>query len=200
VLAPWNNSPRVDMSLHFNTPWFQANQPLLLLLRPACLQRSSKYQFYSLWFDQNRAQTHDLLHSNMHTITPPMRFSNDGHMHVIVKSRLYLKQQFYSLWFDQTGDWTYVLPKSREAWQPLHPWCGSYVNIGLVQSTLIFCTELTQKPLGSTRQYKNYMLSSQTGWSLWNIHFSYGNEHLFIFTQIFIFPPSPTRLLPDLTE
>jgi hypothetical protein len=25
-------------------------------------------------------------------------------MHVIVKSRLYLKQQFYSLWFDQTGD------------------------------------------------------------------------------------------------
>jgi len=43
VLAHWNNSPRVDMSLHSDTLfWFW-------------------YQFYSLWFDPTGAQTHDLL-------------------------------------------------------------------------------------------------------------------------------------------
>ena len=38
VLAHWNNSPRVDMSLHSNTLfWFRANQSLLFLLNAACL-------------------------------------------------------------------------------------------------------------------------------------------------------------------
>ena len=38
MLAHWNNSPRVDMSLHFDTLlWFLANQSLLLLLNDVCL-------------------------------------------------------------------------------------------------------------------------------------------------------------------
>jgi len=38
VLAHWNNSTRVDMSLHSDTvSWFRANQSLLLLLNAACL-------------------------------------------------------------------------------------------------------------------------------------------------------------------
>jgi hypothetical protein len=38
VLAHWNNSPRVDMSLHSDTLfWFRANQYLLFLLNAACL-------------------------------------------------------------------------------------------------------------------------------------------------------------------
>ena len=38
VLAHWNNSPWVDMSLHSDTLfWFRANQSLLFLLNAACL-------------------------------------------------------------------------------------------------------------------------------------------------------------------
>ena len=38
VLAHWNNSPQVDMSLHSDTLlWFGANQSLLFLLNTACL-------------------------------------------------------------------------------------------------------------------------------------------------------------------
>jgi hypothetical protein len=38
VLAHWNNSLWVDMSIHLDTlPWFQVNQSLLLLLNAACL-------------------------------------------------------------------------------------------------------------------------------------------------------------------
>ena len=38
VLVPWNNSPRIDMSLHSDTRfWFGVNLSLLLLLSAACL-------------------------------------------------------------------------------------------------------------------------------------------------------------------
>ena len=38
VLALWNNSPQVDMSLHSDTLfWFRANQSLLFLLNAVCL-------------------------------------------------------------------------------------------------------------------------------------------------------------------
>jgi hypothetical protein len=38
VLANWNNSPRVDMSLHLDTLlWFRTNQSLIFLLNAACL-------------------------------------------------------------------------------------------------------------------------------------------------------------------
>jgi hypothetical protein len=37
VLVHWNNSPRVDMSLHSDTLfWFRANQSLLFLYNAAC--------------------------------------------------------------------------------------------------------------------------------------------------------------------
>ena len=41
-------------------------------------RRSSKYQFYSLWFDPTGARTHILPHSRRArlTITPPMRLEN----------------------------------------------------------------------------------------------------------------------------
>jgi hypothetical protein len=39
VLAHWNNSPRVNTSLHSDTLfWFRANQSLLFLLNAACLE------------------------------------------------------------------------------------------------------------------------------------------------------------------
>jgi hypothetical protein len=38
VLAHWNNSPRVDMSLHLDTLfWFRADHSLLFLINAACL-------------------------------------------------------------------------------------------------------------------------------------------------------------------
>jgi hypothetical protein len=38
LLAHWNNSLRIDMSLHSDTLfWFLDNQPLLFLLNAACL-------------------------------------------------------------------------------------------------------------------------------------------------------------------
>jgi hypothetical protein len=38
VLAHWNNSSQVQMSLHFDTlAWFQTNQYLPLLINAACL-------------------------------------------------------------------------------------------------------------------------------------------------------------------
>jgi hypothetical protein len=59
VLAHWNNSSRIDMSLHWKTlSWFRANQSLLILLNVAC----NTYQFCSLWFDLIWTWTHDLPH------------------------------------------------------------------------------------------------------------------------------------------
>ena len=66
VLAHWNNSLLVDMSLHLNTLfWFWANESLLLFLNAVCLSEMQQipYQFLSLWFDLSWARTHDLLHS-----------------------------------------------------------------------------------------------------------------------------------------
>jgi hypothetical protein len=38
VLAHWNNSPRVDMSVNSDTLfWFRANQSLLFLMNAVCL-------------------------------------------------------------------------------------------------------------------------------------------------------------------
>jgi hypothetical protein len=43
VLSHWNNSPRVDMSLHSDTLfWFQANQSFLFLLNAASLAVCSR--------------------------------------------------------------------------------------------------------------------------------------------------------------
>jgi len=38
LLAHWNNSPRIDMSLHLDTlSWFRANQSLVFCLNAVCL-------------------------------------------------------------------------------------------------------------------------------------------------------------------
>ena len=64
VLTHWNNSPRVDMSLHSDTlSWFRANQYLLFLLNAACLAEKQQLPIYNLWFDTTGARTHDLPHS-----------------------------------------------------------------------------------------------------------------------------------------
>jgi len=61
VLAHWNNSQWVDMSLYSDTLfWFWAKQSLLLLLSGACL--ADKQQFYRLWSDQTNTETHNLSH------------------------------------------------------------------------------------------------------------------------------------------
>jgi len=60
VLAYWNNSPRVDMSLYSDTlSWFQAIQSLLLLLNAASLAEKNKYQFNSLWGEHANHYTID---------------------------------------------------------------------------------------------------------------------------------------------
>jgi len=65
VLAHWNNSPRVGMSLHSATWfWFRANQSLLLLLNAACLAEKQQIPFYSLWFDPI-----ELLENNFYRIS-----------------------------------------------------------------------------------------------------------------------------------
>ena len=59
MLAHWDNSPQVDMSLHLETlSWFRANHSLLFLLDAVRL--AEKQQIYSLWLDPIRARTQDL--------------------------------------------------------------------------------------------------------------------------------------------
>jgi hypothetical protein len=48
----WNNSPRVDMSLHSDTLfWFWANQSFLLLLNAACLAEKQQIPCNFIVFD-----------------------------------------------------------------------------------------------------------------------------------------------------
>jgi hypothetical protein len=45
AIAYWNNSPRIDVSLHSDTLfWFRANPSLLLLLNAACLDEKQQIQ------------------------------------------------------------------------------------------------------------------------------------------------------------
>ena len=54
----WNNSPRLDMSLHSETLfWFELTRFCSFSL----MRRA--YQLYSLWFDPTGTQTHDKQHS-----------------------------------------------------------------------------------------------------------------------------------------
>ena len=76
VLAHWNNSPRVDRSLHSDTLfWFGASQSLLFLLNTAYL--ADKQQLPMLWSlvwpDRGSSPRSIALEVSMLTITPPMR-------------------------------------------------------------------------------------------------------------------------------
>ena len=49
VLVHWNNSPRLDMSLHLDTLFcFRANQFLLFLLNAACLATNTNFIVFGL--------------------------------------------------------------------------------------------------------------------------------------------------------
>ena len=72
----WNNSPRVDMSLHSDTlSWLWANQSLLVLFSVVCLAEKQQIPIlYSLvWPDRSSNPRFIALESSTLTITPPMR-------------------------------------------------------------------------------------------------------------------------------
>ena len=77
VLAHWNNSPRIGMSLHLDTlSWFRANQSLLFLLNAAFLAEKQQIPILLslVWPDQGSNQRSTTLEAITLTITPPMRF------------------------------------------------------------------------------------------------------------------------------
>ena len=76
VLAHWNNSPRIDMSLHSDTLfWFRSNQSVLFLLNAACLAEKQQIRtVLSLaWLDRGSNPRSTVLKASTLTITPPMR-------------------------------------------------------------------------------------------------------------------------------
>ena len=77
MLAHWNNSLRVDMSLHSDTLfWFRANQSLIFLLNAACLAEKQQIPIlYSFaWPDRGSNPWSTALEVSTLTITPPMWF------------------------------------------------------------------------------------------------------------------------------
>jgi hypothetical protein len=75
VLAHWNNSPSIDMSLHWVTLfWFWANQSLLLLLNAACLAEKQQISILQSLVrpDLGSNPRSTSLEASMLTITPPM--------------------------------------------------------------------------------------------------------------------------------
>ena len=78
MLAHWDNSLQVDMSLHLETlSWFRANHPLLFLLDAVRL--AEKQQIYSLWLDPIRARTQDLWAPKTSTLNPRSTGTWDEH-------------------------------------------------------------------------------------------------------------------------
>ena len=74
VLAHWNVSPWVDMSLHLYTLfWFRAKQLLFLLLNAVCLVEKHQIIIYS--FGLIRPGLEPTTYCTL-SITPPLRFMN----------------------------------------------------------------------------------------------------------------------------
>jgi hypothetical protein len=72
MLAHWNNSPWVDMSLHSDTLlWFRANQYLLFLLNAAYLveQQQILMLLSLIWPDRKSDSRSTALEANTLTIT-----------------------------------------------------------------------------------------------------------------------------------
>jgi hypothetical protein len=67
VLAHWNNSPRVEISLHSDILfWFRANQSLLFLRNAACLAEKQQIPKYS-W------KIAELALNNNHSLTQSIK-------------------------------------------------------------------------------------------------------------------------------
>ena len=76
VLAHWNNSLRVDMSLHSDTlSWFRANQRMLFLLNAASLVEKQCIQILYSLISPDRASNSwsSALEASTLTITPLMQ-------------------------------------------------------------------------------------------------------------------------------
>ena len=64
MLAHWNNSHQIDMSLNSDTlSWFRANQSLLFLFYAACSREATNTNFIVFGLAPTRFQTQDLPHS-----------------------------------------------------------------------------------------------------------------------------------------
>ena len=79
MLAHWNNSPRVDMSLHSDTFWIRANQSLLLFLNAACLDSIEATNTNCIVCGQTRPEVEStiyrgVLKARTLTITPLTQF------------------------------------------------------------------------------------------------------------------------------
>jgi hypothetical protein len=75
VLAHWNNSPHIDVSLHSDTlSWFKANQSLLFLLNAACLAEKQQIPILqsSVWSDLWSNPWSTTLTESTLTLTPLM--------------------------------------------------------------------------------------------------------------------------------
>ena len=80
VLAHWNNSPRVDMSLHSDAlSWFRVNQSLIFLLNTACLAdyQQIPISLSLVWPVRGSKPRFTTLEASTLTSTPPMRFLNN---------------------------------------------------------------------------------------------------------------------------
>ena len=98
VLAHWNNSPRIDMSLHSDTLfWFTANQSLLFLLSATCL--AEKHQILSVfWPERVSNQRSTALEARTLTITPSKRFWTQQNINTYVLSvSIFAKLKFIQL-------------------------------------------------------------------------------------------------------
>ena len=74
MLAHWNNSPRVEMSLHSDTLyWFRANQSLLFLRNAAWLAEKQQIPISVLGLTRSGLERSTALEVSTLTITPPMQ-------------------------------------------------------------------------------------------------------------------------------